>query len=140
MAKVLINGKAYDWSSITARILGFNITGITEVNYGLKQKKTDNYGSGDEPDSRGYGNKEYECAFTFNMNEIRKIRAKLTGGKLLTDISPFPVTVSYIVGTRVVVDKIFNVEFTSDIVKAKQGDTELLGQTDTMCAGIIYGS
>ena len=60
MATPLINGINYSWANITVIGLGVPFIGITKIDYNAKQEKTNNYGAGSQPVSRGYGRVEYE--------------------------------------------------------------------------------
>ena len=63
MASILINGRAYDWSMIEfsfSNIVGEPITGITAISWKKTTNIVSNYGVGQEPVSRGKGNKTYE--------------------------------------------------------------------------------
>ena len=51
----LINGVAYSWASINFTLFGVPVAGIVSIEYNRKQAKTNNYGAGTEPVSRGYG-------------------------------------------------------------------------------------
>jgi len=135
----LINGEAYDWASIQVNILGNLVSGITSVNYEEKQEKVNNYGSGVEPVSRGRGKVEYTGKITLEEKEVRRILAALPAGKQLRHVPPFTITVSYLVGGKVVTDKVKNCEFTGQKIDAKSGDTTVEQELELVVAGIEWG-
>ena len=55
MATPLINGVNYSWANISVILFGQPVIGIVSIMYKAKQEKKNNYGSGTEPVSRGYG-------------------------------------------------------------------------------------
>lgn len=135
----LINGQAYDWASVTINMFGMPIKGITEINYKVKQDKKNNYAAGVEPSSRGRAKKEYEADITLEEVEVRRILAALPANQSLVDIAPFPIVVSYMVGTKTVIDKIMNCEFMEEGVATKEGDTTLVRKLPLIIAGITWG-
>jgi hypothetical protein len=135
----IINGQAYDWASASCHLLGQVVNGITAVNYGEKQEKTNNYGSGVQPSSRGRGKVEYESKITLEEKEVRRILAAMPAGKNLRHIPPFTITVSYLVGEKVVTDKVLNAEFTGQKIDIKQGDTTIEQELELVIAGISWG-
>ena len=136
----LINGTAYDWASIKIQILGVTVYGVSAINYGVTQEKTNNMGAGTEPVSRGRGGKEYSASLTLEMKEIRRIQAALPAGSSLLDIPPFPIVVQYLVGTNLVTDVVNNAEFTQQVVDTSQGDSTINMEMPLAIAGIVWGS
>lgn len=126
MSAVLINGKNYSWSNVTAIVLGVAVVGITKIDYKRKQKKENNYGAGVEPISRGYGNKEYEGSLTIYTDEWKRIIAAAPGRDPL-DIPAFDIQVSFsgdgVPATR---ETLKAVEFLEDPFEASQDDTKLM--------------
>jgi hypothetical protein len=51
----LINGTAYDFSQIIVTILGVPVASVSSIEYSEEQEKTNNYGAGNRPVSRGQG-------------------------------------------------------------------------------------
>lgn len=54
----LINGVAHSWANINLILFGNPVIGITAIEWNRKQNKANNYGAGQLPISRGYGNIE----------------------------------------------------------------------------------
>jgi hypothetical protein len=75
MAVPLINGIAHSWATINVVVLGQQLQGITSVEYNKKQNIVDNYGAGQYPVSRGYGNFEFDGAIEMYKDELDKLVA-----------------------------------------------------------------
>lgn len=123
----LINGASYAWADIRVQLLGQTIAGITAVSYGHKQEKTNNYGAGVNPVSRGIGKREPDgCSITLEMKEVERIQAAVPAGGSLLDIAPFPIVVSYVNPSNVLVTHtLHNCEFTENKRDMKTGDTNI---------------
>lgn len=126
MPTPLINGINYSYANITLVLFGVPIVGITKINYKRKQKKENNYGAGNQPVSRGYGNYEYEGSIEVYTDELKRIIAASPNRDIL-QIPPFDIQVVF-GGTGVLADKdvLRACEFTEEGLTANQGDTKLL--------------
>ncbi|MGE0635989.1 MAG: hypothetical protein AB7P01_06090 [Bacteroidia bacterium] len=131
----LINGVRPAWANVRINILGRTITGIVSIDRGIKRKKENQYGAGDEPDHRGYGNKEYECSLTLYKYEVDAIQSLLQPGQDLTDIAPFDIPLQWLDTGQTVISKETwkDFEFTEEKLSTKQGDTK----TEIVLPGII---
>jgi hypothetical protein len=138
----LINGIEAGWSSIKLNILGASPNGVTAISYEEKQEKKDNYGAGDKPVSRGYGNKEYTAAVTLTSKEVDAIQDKLAKGQSLTDIEPFDVQVVYQAkgSTKFVRHTLLACEFQNNGRDVKQGDTVIEVKLDLVIADINWNA
>jgi hypothetical protein len=136
----LINGVRHTFASIEIVLFGITLTGLKAISYKKKRTMTNEYGSGDEPDYRGLGNKEYEASITLTKYEVDRITAALPAGQDLTDIAPFNIPVVYkpVGASTLITDVIHNVQFTEMGVDTKQGDTALEIQLPLICAGITF--
>jgi hypothetical protein len=126
MGVLLINGVNYSWGSVTLTLFGVPVIGITKISYKRTQKKENNYGWGQEPISRGYGNKEYEGSIELYTDEWKRIIAA-SPDRDPTLIPWFDIPVVF-GGTRLLPDRdiLRAVEFLEDPLEASQGDTKLL--------------
>lgn len=126
MATPLINGVNYSWVNITCIPFGVPIVGITKISYKRKQEKTNNYGFGSRPVSRGYGREEYEGSIEMYTDEWRKIIAESPNRNPLS-IPPFDIPIIF-GGSRVQFEKdvLKMVEFLEDPLDGNEGDTRLL--------------
>lgn len=136
MAGTLVNGVSYGWVNITFAPFGVPLIGITKVNYEKKQNKVDNFGAGDKPVSRGYGNYSYTCQIEVYQEEWEKfIAASPERDPML--IPPFPIPVVF-GGTRVTAKKhtLLMCEFLNDPMNSSQGDTSNKLTIDLIVADI----
>jgi hypothetical protein len=94
---ILINkfGKVAGWNSITLRMLGRDVEGITELEYNDSVEKGSIRGAGMYPVGYGEGNYEAKASVTLLQEEIVALQQSLGPGKRLTDIAPFDIIVRY---------------------------------------------
>jgi len=121
----LINGISYSWSSVNFVLFGVPVSGITSIEFNRKQSKTNNYGAGPEPVSRGYGRKEYDGSIEIYLDEWKKVIAAAPNRDPLA-IGWFDIPVVY--GNSVAdatKDTLRACEFLEDPFNAKEGDTKL---------------
>lgn len=133
----LINGTAYSYADVTLKILGVEINSIAEIKYKSKQDKTNNYGAGDEPISRGKGVKEYEAEIKFSKNDYVALRDAVPSKELL-DIPPFDITVTFNNDQRVTTDVLRNTEFLEEGEETAQGDTDAVMSFPLIVGKIVY--
>jgi len=124
MATPLIHGEAVRWGQILLTVLGQPITGVTEISFSTKQEKTNNFGAGVKPVSRGRGKKEPEGSITFLMEEWKNIIAASPNRDPL-DIPAFDISVKWIDTTSgAFLEAVLKAsEFMSHGVDTKSGDT-----------------
>jgi hypothetical protein len=143
MASTLINGTSYSWAQITINIQGTPLYGVTAISYSETQEKTNNYGQGSNPTSRGRGRKEYEASMTIRLGELEALRNSIASRNLV-DIPVFDVTVAFIPkgsdSNVPVVHTLKNAEFLSDSVDVTEGDTSIEVDTPLIISEIIRES
>lgn len=132
----LVNGTAYSWSNISVNPFGVPLLGILAINYKRKQAKTNNYGAGKEPVSRGYGMVEYEGDIEVYLDDWKAFIAGAPGRDPLA-IPPFDIPVTFngqgVITTK---DVLRAVEFMEDPLEAKSGDTKLTVKIPLIIGGI----
>lgn len=133
----LINGTAYSFAQVVVNLLNGDINSVAAINYKRTQEKTNNYGAGDEPVSRGKGVKESEADITFSMNDGVALRNSVPSKDLL-DIPPFDIVVTYRHPDRVVTDILKNCEFLEDGRELEQGDTDADFNYPLLPSHILY--
>ena len=133
----LINGQAYDYTQIIMSVLGVPVAGVTSINYTEEQEKTNNFGAGNRPVSRGRGAIEASGSIELSMNEIEALRDAAPSGSMLK-IPPFEITIDYLNLQKVVTHKLKNVEFTNDGVETSQGDTDIRRTFDIVMSAVKY--
>lgn len=136
MGTPLINGTNYSWSNVSVNPFGTPLTGIVSINYKRKQTKTNNYGAGVEPVSRGYGQKEYDGDMEVYLDEWKAFIAASPNRDPL-QIPPFDIPVTFN-GTGVLTTKdvLRAVEFMEDPLESKSGDTKLTVKIPLIIGGI----
>ena len=136
MATPLINGVNYSWANITLILFGVPMVGITKIEYSRKQKKENNYGIGNAPVSRGYGNYEYSGSIELYQDEWKRIIAASPNRDPL-QIVPFDIIVAF-GGSRVTVDRdiLRMCEFVEDGMDATQGAEKLMVKIPLIIAQI----
>ena len=133
----LINGVAYDYASIVVNVLGVPLMGIEAINYTETQEKTNNYGAGKHPVSRGHAAIELEASLDIHMDDIERLREAAPNGRLL-DIPAFDITVTHMAKGKVKTHTLKSCEFTSDGVEASQGDVKIMRGFPLAIAEIRY--
>lgn len=92
-----INGRKYDWESITVTLPTGIAVAMTDIHYEDGQDVEVRYGRGSKP--RGFGNKNYEASGSFVQDreewEILKTTLAASGKGKLYDHLAFPIVVSY---------------------------------------------
>lgn len=123
MPAPLINGIAVVWADIQVSFLGTPLTGVTAISYTEKQEKTNNYGIGNKPVSRGYGRKTYEGSITMLAEEWKSILAAAPGGSL-NNLPFFDLTFTFANQIGVYMNVTLKaVDFTESSFDSKEGDT-----------------
>ena len=135
---MLVNGVNYSWCNIQFVLFGVVVTGIVKIDYKAKQEKTNNYGLGTKPVSRGYGNKSYEGTIDIYMEELRGI-ITASPAKDPLDIPMFDIVV-LATGANVVPlnDILKDVEFMEDVFTAAQGDQKLVVSIPLVIGDIVH--
>lgn len=141
MAIPLVNGVQHSWASIKINILGRTVVGVVAIDYGMEHAKENQYGAGDEPVYRGYGNKTYKASITLAQFEVIGIQQAALGAGI-TSIPPFDIPVVYmpVGGSQQITDVIQSVEFVNNVREWKQGDTKQDVKLDLIVGGVKFHS
>lgn len=134
---VLINGVNYSWGNLSVVLYGNVVIGITKISYKTKQEKTNNYGWGSKPVSRGYGRYEFEGSIELYVDELKKLIAAAPNGDI-RQIAASDVQVVF-AGSRVLPTKdvLQAVEFLEDGLDASEGDTKLMVSLPIIIGDIV---
>lgn len=140
MAKQLINGKCYDWSSVTINVSGMDSIELQEISYDDEQELEAIYGKGGRIRGYGTGNQKNSVKLSMtreDFNEmIRVIKSK--GYKSFYKYIIPKITVSYADdGAATTTDVLTNVKFSKRSLKAAQGDKSMKVDLDGMAMGGI---
>jgi hypothetical protein len=126
MATALSQGTSYSWPNITVIGLGTPFLTVTKIEYKVMQEKTNNYGPGAEPISRGYGRVEYEGSIEMYLDEWRRI-VEVSPNRNPLQIAPFDITIILAgAGVAAATEVLRSVEFLESPMVANEGDTRLL--------------
>lgn len=129
----VING--YTYADCRFTFNGIIVPGIKSFSFKVNKGKTNNYGMGENPDSRSRGKKEYEGSLGMT-HDAAKILSPLSPTGLLTEI-PAGVAILSLVrddgGKELITMNAF--EWQSDGLEGSEGDEDL--QTDN---DVIFGS
>jgi hypothetical protein len=133
----LINGRAYSYVDVIVKIAGVPAPSCMKINYTEEQEKTNNYGTGSRPTSRGAGKIEAKASIELSMNDVEAIRDVAPLGSLLA-LPAFDIEVHFLNLQKVVTHVIKNCEFTSDGNEAGVGDTDIKFSFDLIPSHILY--
>ena len=134
----LINGKSYEYADIIVNILGVPITGITSIEYDIKQNMENIYGAGNKPVSRGYGKVEPTAKITMLMEELENIQAVAPLGRIM-DIPEFDIIVMYLDPANVTRKHVLkNVRFMNNKRASSTGDTSIPVELELIVSHIQY--
>lgn len=134
----LINGKCYDWNSISINVGGMENIEITSISYSDKQDHEGIYGHGGRYRGYGTGNKSNTVSFEMSREDFDEF-LRVIKKKGYTDMYKYTIpkiTVSYAdEGARTVTDELTKVKIGSRDTGAKQGDKSITMKMD----GVAYG-
>lgn len=135
----LVNGEGYNHTTLNLGLLGNpTVAGFLAIQYSTVQQKQNNMGAGTEPVERTRGGKTYAGSITLSVKEIIRIR-EAAGKRSLTEIPPFPATLSYSNGfDPVTTDVLQYVEFTEDNISSAVGNTAIEVVCPIVIGGILY--
>lgn len=124
----IINGRCYDWNSVTLGISGCENVEPTEISYDAERDEEVIYGKGGDPRGYGTGNRKNSVKMSMlreDFDEICNVMQK-KGVKSFFNHIFEKITVSY--GNdvqKVVTDTLTNVKFSKFSGKASQGDKSI---------------
>lgn len=140
MAKQLINGKCYDWSSVTINVSGMDSIELQEISYDDEQELDPIYGTGGKIRGFGTGNQKNSVKISMireDFNEMIRV-IKSQGYTSFYKYTIPKITVSYADdGAATTTDVLTNVKFSKRSLKAAQGDKSMKVDLDGMAMGGI---
>ena len=124
----IINGRCYDWNSVTLGISGCENVEPTEISYDAERDEEVIYGKGGDPRGYGTGNRKNSVKMSMlreDFDEICNVMQKKGVRSFFNHIFE-KITVSYgNDGQKVVTDTLTNVKFSKFSGKASQGDKSI---------------
>ena len=134
----LINGKCYDWNSISIGVSGMENIEITSISYGDKQEHEGIYGKGGNYRGYGTGNKSNTVSVEMareDFDEFCNVIKKKGVKDFYKYVIP-KITVSYADdGAKTVTEVLTHVKLGSRDTNPKQGDKSVTVKMD----GVAYG-
>jgi len=119
----IVNGQEYSFVDLKATFLGIEIFSLKDITAKETQEKTNNYGNGTYPVSRGRGKKETEFSCSLGLKDRERLQAlSITG--LLTDLPIGTLTLLLDNGINKHKFTLVAFEFGSDGIEMSDGDTE----------------
>ncbi len=140
MAKQLINGKCYDWSSVTINVSGMDSIELQEISYDDEQEMEAIYGKGGKIRGYGTGNQKNSVKLSMTREDFNEmiLVIKSKGYKSFYKYTIPKITVSYADdGVATTTDVLTNVKFSKRSLKAAQGDKSMKVDLDGMAMGGI---
>lgn len=140
MAEQLINGKCYDWSSVTINVSGMDSIELQEISYDDEQELEAIYGKGGKIRGFGTGNQKNSVKLSMlreDFNEMIRVIKSKGYTSFYKYVIP-KITVSYAdEGCATTTDTLTNVKFSKRSLKAAQGDKSMKVDLDGMAMGGI---
>ncbi|MDE6234103.1 MAG: hypothetical protein K2M60_12275 [Lachnospiraceae bacterium] len=140
MGKQLINGKCYDWSSVTINVSGMDSIEVQEISYDDEQELEVVYGKGGKIRGYGTGNQKNSVKLSVlreDFNEMTRVMKK-KGYKNFYKYTIPKITVSFAdEGAKTTTDILTNVKFSKRSLKAAQGDKMMKVDLDGIALGGI---
>jgi len=134
-----VNGYSYADGRFTFN--GIDIAGIKAFNYKVTKTKTNNYGLGENPESRTKGKKEYSGSMDMTPSAEKILIDNFSPSGLLVDV-PAGTAVFSVVredGGKEVVNMPF-FEFQSEGFEGSEGDEDLSTSNDVIFGGFVRES
>lgn len=134
----LINGRTFDWISITVLLPNGPSSTITAISYEDEDGSEAVYGKGRLPRAYGKGNYKNEGSLTIALDEQAEFElavAAASGGKPFFDHKPFPIVVSFANDgdSKVIVHVLNGVKFKKRTFDQKQANKESVVKYDFFC-------
>lgn len=140
MARQLINGKCYDWSSVTIDISGMDSIELQEISYDDEQELEVVYGKGGKIRGYGTGNQKNSVKLSMAREDFNEmIRVIMSKGyrSFYKYIIP-KIVVSYAdEGAPTTTDVLTKVKLSKRSLKAAQGDKTMKVDLDGVAIGGI---
>jgi len=135
---ILINGKAYDWSTVNVSIGTSLLFGITEVSYTETQDVKPIYN--DNVYALGYGKGKISVSgsLTVELEELR-ILLHASNDKDIYNLPPFPITISFVDDFENLPFTyiIYNCKFINNKMSTVQNDTNIYSKIDFISSHIL---
>lgn len=122
-------GTLIGWNQVTPNVLGREVEGITEVEYGDEQDVAPAYGAGNYPIGEEVKNYKANASVTMYIEELIALQQQLPKGGRLSDLV-FDIPVQYEYNGSFYKDIIRNFRPTKNPRSIKQGDGKILSKIE----------
>lgn len=134
----LINGRTYSWGDVKLNIMGVAVAGITKISYKDEQEMEDNFGAGNMPVNRGFGNTTSTASITLYSEEVMALEDVAPNGRI-QEIPEFDIVVSYVHPNGLFRTNILkNVRFKSNGRETETGSTKIEVEIPLQISHIIW--
>ncbi len=121
----MINGRTYDWESLTVTMPWGISYSIREISYDEEKSITPLIGRGDKPYAYGRGSYKGSGKFTIDLSEYDRIAAFAASFGGILNLPPFPIVLAYANGEQLPrVDVLPQCKITKKGRSIKTGDGE----------------
>lgn len=134
-----VNGRVYDWESITANMPHGPLVDFGSIEYSAEVEKSLVYWRGSRPRGYGKGKAKAEAKVSLKREEFDRIVAYARSqARPILNLNPFPITVSYAdAGSTTTTDILRGVVITKVSSQGSEGDAELKVDLDLLVTGGI---
>lgn len=134
----MINGRSYGWADVSITINMVKLIGVTAINYSERQEKSNVFGAGRYPVSRGYGKITALGSIMLSMESVVALSSSAKNGQL-TRLKPFNIIVVYQPDSGpIVTDVLYNCEFTETNRSGNTMSTNFETQYELMISHIEW--
>lgn len=138
MRKQFVNGKVFDYSSVTISLSGCSGIEPTSIDYGDEQEKEVIYGKGGRPRGFGKGNKKNDVKLEMLREDYNILSDAVKSQGNFGNVVIPKITVNYAdVGATTCTDVLTNVTFSKRSFKVAQNDKSLTVSLEGFAAGGI---
>ena len=131
-------GNMAGWTSVTLRLLGRDVVGVTSIEYDDVMEKENIFGAGNYPVGQGKGNYSAKASMTLLQEERVNLLDSLPNNTRIQDVESFDIVISFDYKGRVYKDVIRNCQFTNNGTAVNQGDKSISYKYDLICSHIDY--
>lgn len=134
----LINGTSYAWSQIEMRLFNTPVAGVVDIKYDDAQDMEDNFGAGEFPVSRGYGQTKAKASITLEMAEVEALQNAAPDGRI-NKIPEFDIVISYLPDGGIIRNHTLkNCRFKGNKREVKSGDLTITVELELMVSHILW--
>jgi hypothetical protein len=139
MPTIRKNGKQYDSGDVTVSIFGQLFDEVTEIGYSTEQEHQKNFSLNNKATSWSKGKINDSGSIGLYMTEARRLEKAAGPGKMLMDIKPFDINVSFVNDDNEIVNDTIVCKFTTQ-GREVNGDMGLKMVYELFVLEVKYGN